>query len=45
MIIRAGIYEITYYKNGTVKEYKDYFSKTIQEYNLDGSKKGDISPF
>ena len=32
-------------KNGTVKEYKDYFSKTIQEYNIDGSKKGDFSPF
>ena len=40
-----NLYEITYYKNGTVKEYKDYFSKTIQEYNLDGSKKGDFSPF
>ena len=40
-----NLYEITYYKNGTVKEYKDYFSKTIQEYNIDGSKKGDFFPF
>ena len=40
-----NLYEITYYKNGTVKEYKDYFSKTIQEYNIDGSKRGDFSPF
>ena len=40
-----NLYEITYYENGTVKEYRDYFSKTIQEYNIDGSKKGDFSPF
>ncbi|MBA64803.1 MAG: hypothetical protein CMG55_03275 [Candidatus Marinimicrobia bacterium] len=40
-----NLYEITYYKNGTVKQYRDYFSKTVQEYNIDGSKKGDYSPF
>ena len=40
-----NLYEITYYKNGTVKEYKDYFSKTLQEYNTDGSLKGDKIPF
>ena len=40
-----NLYEITYHKNGTVKEYKDYFSKTIQEYNSDGSKKGEFFPF
>ena len=40
-----NLYEITYYNNGTVREYKDYFSKTVQEYNIDGSKKGDFSPF
>ena len=40
-----NLYEITYYKNGIVKEYRDYFSKTTQEYNIDGSKKGDFIPF
>ena len=40
-----NLYEITYYKNGTVKEYRDFFSKTIQEYNIDGSKKGQTIPF
>ena len=40
-----NLYEITYYNNGTVREYKDYFSKTVQEYNIDGSKKGEFSPF
>ena len=28
-----NLYEVTYYDNGTVKEYRDYFSKTVQEYN------------
>ena len=37
-----NLYEITYYNNGTVREYKDYFSKTVQEYNIDGSKKGRV---
>ena len=37
--------EITYYNNGTVKRYCDYFSKTIQEYNMDGSMKGEKVPF
>ena len=37
--------EITYYDNGTVKRYSDYFSKTIQEYNSDGSMKGDKFSF
>ena len=23
-------YEITYYNNGTVREYRDYFSKTVK---------------
>ena len=40
-----NLYEITYYDNGTVKEYRDFFSKTIQEYNVDGSIKGDKVPF
>ena len=40
-----NLYEVTYYDNGTVKEYKDYFSKTLQEYNTDGSLKGDKIPF
>ena len=40
-----NLYEVTYYDNGTVKEYKDYFSKTLQEYNADGSLKGDKVPF
>ena len=40
-----NLYEISYYDNGTVKEYRDYFSKTIQEYNIDGSLKGDKIPF
>ena len=40
-----NLYEITYYKNGTVKEYRDFFSKTVQEYNMDGSKKGQTTPF
>ena len=40
-----NLYEITYYDNGTVKEYRDFFSKTIQEYNVDGSIKGDKIPF
>ena len=40
-----NLYEITYYNNGTVKQYRDYFSKTIQEYNIDGSKKGNYIPF
>tara|TARA_Y100001934_G_C12378759_1_gene790926 strand:- start:1992 stop:4079 length:2088 start_codon:yes stop_codon:yes gene_type:complete len=40
-----NLYEITYYDNGTVKEYRDFFSKTIQEYNVDGSLKGDKIPF
>ena len=40
-----NLYEITYYTSGTVKEYRDYFSKTVQEYNIDGSKKGKTTPF
>ena len=40
-----NLYEITYYDNGTVKQYRDYFSKTIQEYNIDGSLKGNKTPF
>ena len=40
-----NLYEITYYKNGTVKEYRDYFSRTVQGYNMDGSKKGRFTPF
>ena len=40
-----NLYEITYYDNGTVKQYRDYFSKTIQEYNVDGSLKGKKTPF
>ena len=40
-----NLYEITYYDNGTVKEYRDYFSKTVQEYNVDGSLKGEKVPF
>ena len=40
-----NLYEITYYKNGTVKQYRDYFSKTVQQYNIDGSKKGNTVPF
>lgn len=40
-----NLYGITYYKNGTVKEYRDYFSKTVQEYNIDGSKRGKTIPF
>ena len=40
-----NLYEVTYYDNGTVKEYRDYFSKTLQEYNADGSLKGDKVPF
>ncbi len=40
-----NLYEITYYDNGTVKQYRDYFSKTIQEYNVDGSLKGEKIPF
>ena len=40
-----NLYEITYYNNGTVKKYCDYFSKTIQEYNIDGSMKGEKTSF
>ena len=40
-----NLYEVTYYDNGTVKEYRDYFSKTVQEYNIDGSLKGEKTPF
>ena len=40
-----NLYEITYYNNGTVKKYCDYFSKTVQEYNSDGSMKGEKTSF
>ena len=40
-----NLYEITYYDNGTVKQYRDFFSKTVQEYNIDGSLRGDRTPF
>lgn len=40
-----NLYEITYYDNGTVKKYCDYFSKTIQNYNSDGSVNGEKISF
>ena len=40
-----NLYEITYYDNGTVKRYCDYFSKTIQKYNRDGSIQGEKISF
>ena len=40
-----NLYEITYYDNGTVKQYRDFFSKTVQEYNIDGSLRGERTPF
>jgi len=40
-----NLYEITYYDNGTVKKYCDYFSKTIQNYNSDGSISGEKISF
>lgn len=40
-----NLYEITYYDNGTVKMYCDYFSKTIQKYNSDGSIQGEKTSF
>ncbi len=39
------LFDIKYYNNGNVKRYRDYFSKTIQEYNYDGSQKGDLKTF
>ena len=39
------LFDIKYYNNGNVKRYRDYFSKTIQEYNYDGSLKGGVKTF
>ena len=39
------LFDIKYYNNGNVKRYRDYFSKTIQEYNYDGSQKGELKTF
>ena len=39
------LFDIKYYNNGNVKRYRDHFSKTIREYNYDGSLKGELKTF
>ena len=39
------LFDIKYYINGNVKRYRDHFSKTIREYNYDGSMKGGLKTF
>ena len=39
------LFDIKYYNNGNVKRYRDYFSKTIRDYNYDGSMKGELKTF
>ena len=39
------LFDVRYYNNGNIKRYRDYFSKTIQEYNYDGSQKGELKTF
>ena len=39
------LFDIKYYNNGNVKRYRDHFSKTIREYNYDGSLRGELKTF